>query len=104
MSIIHEALKKAERERESHPRGLPPYGGRATARRSWRRGAAAGVLIGLTIVGGMSTWLWLQSLGEPPAVRTVALMPQRLPALVQEGEAQAEQGGTRNRSLAIANP
>jgi tetratricopeptide (TPR) repeat protein len=104
MSIIHEALKKAERERESHPRGLPPYGGGRAARRSWRWSATAGVLIALTVLGAMSSWLWRQSRGEPLAVGTVALMPQHLPALVQEGEAQAGQGETLSRSLPSAKP
>ena len=63
MSIIHDALKKAEREREPRPRGLPLYGGVRTARRRWRWRVTTGMLIGLTTVGAVSTWLWLQSPG-----------------------------------------
>ena len=61
MSIIHEALKKAEREREPRPTGLPLYGRVRTARRRWYWRRASGMLICLTTVGAVSTWLWLHS-------------------------------------------
>ena len=51
MSIIHEALKKAEREREVRPRWLPLFGGVRTARQRWRPGAISGMLLGLGTLG-----------------------------------------------------
>ena len=66
MSIIHEALKKAERDREPRPKGLPLFGGGRTARRRWRPARATGMLIGLTTVGAGSIWLWTYSPMEGP--------------------------------------
>jgi hypothetical protein len=56
MSIIYEALKKAEREREPVPRGR---WARRPARRQGRRGgtvAVASLVGGITVAG---VWLWL---------------------------------------------
>lgn len=88
MSIIHEALKKAEREREPRPRGLPHHGGVRTARRRWRWRVTTGMLIGLITVGAVSTWLWLQSQAGNLPVRTARPMAQGLPAMVLGGENQ----------------
>lgn len=59
MSIIYEALKKAERERAPLPRAMPIRRGvRPTQQR--RTGiAAASLLIGVTLASGMSAWIWL---------------------------------------------
>ncbi len=66
MSIIHEALKKAEREREPRPTRLPFYGGARTVRRRWRRDAATGMLIGLTTVGAVTSLAMVtRPRGEP---------------------------------------
>jgi tetratricopeptide (TPR) repeat protein len=88
MSIIHEALKKVEREREPRPRGLLFYGRASTAPRKWRWCATTGTLIGLTTVGAMSTWLWLRSPGWDLPVRTMRPMAQGLPAMVQREDDQ----------------
>ena len=88
MSIIHEALKKAEREREPRPTGLPLHGGVGTARRRWRWRVTTGMLIGLTTVGAVSTWLWLQSQAGTRPVRTARPMAQGMPAMVLGGEDQ----------------
>jgi tetratricopeptide (TPR) repeat protein len=88
MSIIHEALKKAEREREPRARGLLFYGRAPMAHRKRRWYAATGTLIGLTTVGAMSTWLWLHSPGWDLPVKTTKPMAQGLPTLVQGGEDQ----------------
>ena len=88
MSIIHEALKKAERERELRPTGLPFYGGVRTARRRWRPDTITGTLIGLTTVGAASLWLWLYAPWGDLAVSTVGPMAQDLPAMALEGEDQ----------------
>jgi tetratricopeptide (TPR) repeat protein len=91
MSIIHEALKKAERERQPRPRGVLLYGSVRTARRRWQWRVTAGGLIGLMMAVTICTWLWLQSPGEPLSVGTATPMPQHLPAIVWDGEAQADQ-------------
>ena len=88
MSIIHEALKKAERERAPRPRGLLHYGPVRTARRRWHWRAATGMLIGLTTVGAVSTGLWLHSHREDLPVRIVRPMRQNLPAVVLGDEEQ----------------
>jgi tetratricopeptide (TPR) repeat protein len=88
MSIIHEALKKAEREREPRRTGLPFYGRTRMAHRKWRWRVATGTLIGLTTVGTMSTWLWLHSPGGDLPVRTTRPMAQGLPTMVRVEEDQ----------------
>jgi tetratricopeptide (TPR) repeat protein len=104
MSIIHEALKKAERERESRPRGLPLHGGVHTARRRWRWHVTTGIVIGLTTVGAVSTWLWLQSqVGNRP-VRTARPMVQGLPATVLAGENQTAPQRRVTHPLPIPKP
>ena len=101
MSIIHEALKKAEREREPRPRGVPLYGGVRTARRSWQWSVTSGMLIGLTTVGSVSTWLWLQSLVGGGTVRTAVPIAQGSPAIVPGGEEQSEQQAVVTQPLPI---
>ena len=88
MSIIHEALKKAEREREPRPTRLPFYGGARTVRRRWRRDAATGMLIGLTTVGAVTLWLWLHAPGGNLSVSTVGPMTQDSPVIALEGDDQ----------------
>jgi tetratricopeptide (TPR) repeat protein len=102
MSIIHEALKKAEREREPRPRRVPWYGGVRTARRRWQWRVTTGVLLGLTMAVAVCTWLWLQSPGEPLSAGSAAPMPQYLPAIVREGEAQADQHAAVTPPMPIA--
>jgi len=103
MSIIHEALKKAEREREPRPKGLPLHGGVRTARRRrWR--VTTGMLIGLITVGAVSTWLWLQSQAGNLPVRTARPMAQGLPAMVLGGENQTAPQRRVTHPLPIPKP
>jgi tetratricopeptide (TPR) repeat protein len=88
MSIIHEALKKAERQREPRPTALPLYGQVRTARRRWHWRAASGILICLTTMGTVSTGLWLHSHGGDPLISIVRQMAQSLPAKALGGEDQ----------------
>jgi tetratricopeptide (TPR) repeat protein len=104
MSIIHEALKKAEREREPRPRGLPLQGGVRTARRRWHWRVTTGMLIGLTTVGAVSTWLWLQSQAGNRPVRTARPMAQGLPAMVLGGENQTAPPRRVTHPLPIPKP
>jgi tetratricopeptide (TPR) repeat protein len=82
MSIIHEALKKAERERESRPTGLPFYGGPRTAPRRWCWSMRASMLTGLTVLGAVSAWLWLQSQEGDFPVGLAKPIPQGSPPTV----------------------
>jgi tetratricopeptide (TPR) repeat protein len=104
MSIIHEALKKAEREREPRPAGLPRYGSVRMARRRWRWSMTAGMLIGLTTLGAMSTWLWLQSQGGDFPVKTATPKAQDPAAIVLGGEDQTEQQAVVTQPLPITRP
>src|SRR5262245_27483403 len=88
MSIIHEALKKAEREREPRPTGLPLYGRVRTAPRRWHWRVATAMLICLSTLGAVSTGIWLHSHGENLSVKIVRPSRQSLPAVVLGGEAQ----------------
>jgi tetratricopeptide (TPR) repeat protein len=104
MSIIHEALKKAEREREPRPTGLPLHSGVRTARRRWRWCVTTGMLIGLTTVAALSTWLWLQSQAGNRPVRTARPMAQGLPAMVLGGEDQTAPQTRVTHPLPIPTP
>jgi tetratricopeptide (TPR) repeat protein len=104
MSIIHEALKKAEREREPRPAGLPLYGSARMARRRWRWSVTAGMLIGLTTLGAMSIWLWLQSQGGDFSVKTATPKAQDPAAIVLGGEDQTEQQAVVAQPLPITRP
>src|SRR5262245_32331740 len=88
MSIIHEALKKAERQRQSRPTTLPLYGRVRTARRRWYWRAASSVLICLTTMGSVSTGLWLHSHTEEPLISIVDPMVESTPAKPLGGEDQ----------------
>jgi tetratricopeptide (TPR) repeat protein len=104
MSIIHEALKKAEREREPRPAGLPLYGRERMVRRRGRWRVTAGMLIGLTALGAMSTWLWPRSQGGGLQVRTAAPRAQGPAAIMWGGEDQTERQAVVNQPLPITKP
>ena len=104
MSIIHEALKKAEREREPRPRGLPLNGGVRTVRQRWRWSVTAATLIGLTMVVAVCIWLWLQFPMGPLSVGTATPMPQHRPMVVREDEAQAVQQVAATLLMPSAQP
>jgi tetratricopeptide (TPR) repeat protein len=89
MSIIYDALKKAERERQPLQLGLPLSRGLHTARRWWQGGVTAGMLIGLTIVGAVSAWLWLQGLVGGATLIPMLPMPQSAPFDAAQGEEKA---------------
>jgi tetratricopeptide (TPR) repeat protein len=78
MSIIHEALKKAERERLPAVATIPVYRGSRAARRGWLRGMMGGSLIGMIAVAVMSGWLW--RVREAPTPPTVTAGVQTPPA------------------------
>jgi tetratricopeptide (TPR) repeat protein len=104
MSIIHEALKKAERERESHPTGLPFYGGPRTAPRRWRWSMSTSLLTGLTMLGVMSAWLWLQSQEGDFPVGLAKPMPQGSPATALGGNDESAPQTVIPHPLPIPEP
>jgi tetratricopeptide (TPR) repeat protein len=104
MSIIHDALKKAEREREPVVRGWPLYRGMRTARRRWWRGMTGSMLIGATTVGAVSAWLWVQPLGDVPAPRTMMPIPQSRPARALPGDAADDGHPVFTALLPVASP
>jgi TPR repeat len=59
MSIIYEALRKAEREREPWPRAMPIRRVVRRTHKRWTGIAVASLIIGVTLASGMSAWLWL---------------------------------------------
>jgi tetratricopeptide (TPR) repeat protein len=59
MSIIYDALKKAEREREPLPRGMAVRRVVRLTHQRWARIAVASLLIGVTLAGAISAWVWL---------------------------------------------
>lgn len=103
MSIIHDALKKAEHEREPRSTGLPLYRGVRMARRRWRWGSTTGMLIGVATVA-VSTWLGLQSLGGAPTVRTVTQILQSSPAHVSGAANQAHRQAVVTPLMVVAKP
>jgi tetratricopeptide (TPR) repeat protein len=104
MSIIHDALKKAEREREPRRTGLPLSHGVRTARRRWRGGVTAAVLVGVTTVGAVSAWLWLQGLEGERTHRTTMPLPQSSPTKALEGAAQAARPVDGAEPIPVAKP
>jgi tetratricopeptide (TPR) repeat protein len=104
MSIIHDALKKAEREHETLPTGLPRYRGVRRTHRKPRGGMATSMLIGVTTVGAVSVWLWLQSLAGAPTLRSATPMPQSSLANAQEGDHQAERPAVITEPMPVAPP
>jgi tetratricopeptide (TPR) repeat protein len=103
MSIIHDALKKAERERGPWAMGLAVYPGVRMARRRWRWGIVTGMLIGVVTVA-VSTWLGLPSLGGAPTVGTVTQALQSSPARVPGAADQAHRQAVVTPPMAVAKP
>jgi tetratricopeptide (TPR) repeat protein len=104
MSIIHDALKKAERERESRPKGLPFYGGPRTVPRSWRWGMSISILTGLTMLGAVSAWLWLQSHEGNFLVGSARPTPQGSPPTVLGGKVASAPQTVEPQAPPIAKP
>jgi tetratricopeptide (TPR) repeat protein len=59
MSIIHDALNKAQREREPSSPGLPLYRETRTTRRRWKGFVAASLCVGAAALGALSAWMRL---------------------------------------------
>jgi tetratricopeptide (TPR) repeat protein len=104
MSIIHDALKKAEREREPRPTRWPLYRGVRTAPRRWRPVVITGMMAGVTMVVAVSIWLWLQSLAGGPTIRAVILMLQSSRANIAGAAHRADRRASATQPLALAKP
>src|SRR5919108_1748343 len=89
MSIIYEALKKAEREREPLPRGLAVRPVVRLTHRRWAGIAVASLLIGVTLAGAISAWVWLMPKTAPPSSmesRSTASLVSQKRLASQDGE------------------
>jgi tetratricopeptide (TPR) repeat protein len=96
MSIIHEALKKAEREREPvSPRLLPYYNANSAAQRRWKGVVMASLLVSATTLGVFSAWTWRSR----PSSAPVMVPPPVAPA----GE-QGPAGATSKHSATEMSP
>jgi Flp pilus assembly protein TadD len=104
MSIIYDALRKAERDREPWMARWPLNRGVRTAPRKWRWGVITGMVAGMTVVVAVSTWLWLQSLFGGPTPGAVPAMPHSPRANVAEIEHRAGRLAARPQPLALAKP
>jgi tetratricopeptide (TPR) repeat protein len=62
------------------------------------------MLVGLTMVGAVSTWLWLQSQGEGLPIGTATPAAQSSPAMIRGGEDRAESQPAVSPLLPIAKP
>ncbi len=104
MSIIHEALKRAEREREARMTRWPLYHGGRTAHRKWRGGVITGLVVGVTMAAAVSIWVWLQSSlsGTTPGV--VTGIPQSSRAQVADVAHGAGRHAIPPQPLALAIP
>ena len=104
MSIIYDALKKAEREREPWIARWPLNRGVRTAHRKWRWGVITGMVAGMTAVVAVSSWLWLQSLLGGPTHGAVIAIPHSPRANVAEIDHRAGRLATLPQPLALATP
>jgi tetratricopeptide (TPR) repeat protein len=75
MSIIHDALKKAEREREPLLPRLPFNRKTRTTHRRWRGFVAGCLVVGATTLGAFSAWTWLPSRGLLPSGTVTTSLP-----------------------------
>lgn len=66
MSIIHEALKKAEREREPFPHGIPVHRLAPSRRHRWSGIGLARLFVGVIIGGVLGASMWLELGGVLP--------------------------------------
>jgi tetratricopeptide (TPR) repeat protein len=86
MSIIHDALKKVERERQPLSMGLPAYRGTRSSHRRWRGVVVVGLLVGATTLGAVSAWRWLRPLGRVSSVSVTAPRPASLTVRAADDE------------------
>jgi len=76
MSIIHDALKKAEREREPvSPRLLPLYGANSAAQRRWKGVVMASLLVSATTLGVFGILTWRSHPSSPPVMAPPPVAP-----------------------------
>lgn len=80
MSIIHDALKKAEREREPVSPRLPPLyrANRATQRR-WKGIVMASLLVSATTLGVFGAWTWRSRPPSAPVMVPPPVVPASAP-------------------------
>jgi tetratricopeptide (TPR) repeat protein len=104
MSIIHEALKKAEREREPRMTHWPVYRGARITHRRWRWGVLTGMVAGVTMAAAVSIWAWRQPLLSVPRLGVVTPIPQSSRAYVAGAAPGAGPHLIPTQPLALARP
>jgi len=104
MSIIHEALKKAEREREPRLTRWPLYRGMRTAHHKWWWGVITSLAAGVTMAVAVSIWLWLQSPLSSPRGEVVPADPQSSRANVAGAAHGANRHAINTQPLAPERP
>jgi tetratricopeptide (TPR) repeat protein len=104
MSIIHDALKKAEREREPRPTRWPLYRAVRSAHHRWRWGVITGMMAGVATAVTVGIWLWPQSLSGDLTVRAVTPAPQGPRANVAGAVHRADRHAIATQPLALARP
>jgi tetratricopeptide (TPR) repeat protein len=104
MSIIHEALKKAEREREPRITRWPLYRGMRTAHRKWWWGVITSMVAGVAMAAAVSIWLWLQSPLSGPRLGVVTADPQSSRPNAADAAHDAERHTIATQPLARARP
>jgi Flp pilus assembly protein TadD len=100
MSIIHDALKKAERERQPRSTGLAVYRGIRSAPRRWRGIVVTSMLVCASTAAAGVAWRWLPPRGGWPTVSVTAPRPASLPG----SGAIAEERTTRSAVVAAPRP
>jgi tetratricopeptide (TPR) repeat protein len=104
MSIIHEALKKAEREREPRMTRWPLYRGARIAHRRWRWGMRTGMVASVTMAAAVSIWGWLQPPSGGPTLGVGTPLPQSSRAYVTGAGPGAGPHAITAQPVALAGP
>jgi tetratricopeptide (TPR) repeat protein len=104
MSIIHEALKKAEREREPRITRWPLDRGVRPAHPKWQWGVITGIVAGVTMAAAGSIWLWLPSPLSGPRLGVVTSIPHSSRAHVGGAAHDADRHAITTQPLALARP
>lgn len=102
MSIIHEALKKAERAREPMPRGVLVHRLAPSRRERWRGVGLARLLAGVMIGGALGASIWLELGG---VLTRGSAPPPRAPEIIQDDELETpRRAPTMHASVVMERP
>jgi tetratricopeptide (TPR) repeat protein len=94
MSIIHDALKKAELERGPMSPRLPFYGASRAAHRRWKRVVTASLLVSTTMLGMFGAWTWWSRGLSPLIMIPLPMAPMSEPKLADSTSAHSVARGS----------